>query len=63
MIQKQLDKCEEDKQVNTEFGYEQSKFGYEYGYRFDGQNHNWAILNSYLNMSCSYMGFVIQEKI
>lgn len=58
MMQKQQDKYGEDEQDRH-----QNQFGYEYGYRFDGANHNWVIMNSYLNMSQSFMCFVIQDKI
>ena len=51
MIQKQKE-IYNDKELKNQFGY-------EYGFRFDGENHNWALLNSYLDMSFSFMCFVI----
>lgn len=33
------------------------------GIRFDGNNHNWIIFNSYLCLPFSYMTFVIMDKI
>lgn len=33
------------------------------GYRFDGENHNWYVIDEYLSLSFSFMAFVIKEKI
>jgi hypothetical protein len=35
---------------------------YMQGYRFDFVNHNWIIMKHYIQMSFSYMTFVIQGK-
>lgn len=36
---------------------------YELGQRFDFVNHNWIIMKHYIQMSFSYMTFVIQSQI
>jgi len=33
------------------------------GSKFDGDNHNWFLLNEFLSLSFSYMTFVIMDKI
>jgi len=34
---------------------------YQQGYRFDFVNHNWVIMRHFIQMSFSYMTFVIQS--
>ena len=39
------------------------KFGFHVGHKFDADNHSWAFLRDYINLSFSYMTFVIKKKL
>ena len=54
--------CYDVANINIE-GAKLPKFGYHYGYRFDGDEHSWLYLNEYISLSYSYMTFVIKNKI
>ena len=39
-----------------------AKFGFQYGHRMDNSTHNWVIFRNFINLSFSYMTFVIKEN-
>lgn len=46
----------------SDFDTENCKFGFQYGCRVDDTSHNWVIFRNFINLSFSYMTFVIKEN-
>ena len=46
----------------SDFDISSCKFGFQYGYRVECDTHNWMIFRNYINLSFSYMTFVIKEN-
>jgi len=45
-----------------DFNRENIKFGFQYGHRVETDSHNWIIFRNFINLSFSYMTFVIKEN-
>ena len=45
----------------NDFNTDNVKFGFKTGHRVERQTHNWIIFRNYINLSHSYMTFVIKE--
>lgn len=39
-----------------------NKFKFQYGHRVEPETHNWMVFRNYINMSFSYMTFVIKDN-
>ena len=46
----------------TDFDQENVSFSFQYGHRVQVNTHNFVIFRNYLNMSHSYMTFVIKDN-
>ena len=46
----------------SDFDISNCKFGFQYGYRVEADTHNWLIFRNYINLSFSYMTFVIKDN-
>ena len=46
----------------SDFDQENVKFGFQYGHRVEDKTHNWVIFRNFINLSFSYMTFVIKDN-
>lgn len=46
----------------NEFDMDNARFSFQYGHRMIGNEHNYIIFRNYINLSFSYMTFVIKEN-
>ena len=42
--------------------FDTPQFGFGNGYRVDEESHNYILMRNYINLSFSYMTFVIKEN-
>lgn len=55
-------KCYQVNAQELEENSKNCKFKFQYGHRVETESHNWMIFRNYINLSFSYLTFVIKEN-